>query len=370
MLVPNRHKSSNSYRYGFNGKEKDDEVKGEGVQYDYGFRVYDPRLGKFLSEDPLTASYPYYTPYQFAGNNPIEFIDLDGLERHWYNYDVKEDSKGKPVIKISFERDCDVFHFPLNVVSDIEDWGISREIIHKDTFLGYEYESGRTVQAISFDKVEDFQIAKEALEAGILTFDEIYKAQTDGAFKELLLIAAADLLDGAQGAGDAYVSSKINRGSSVKPSSTIQQKAEAQQKNTTKEAKTPVKSSEKAIVKKGGTSKPIKSTVQSLATVRQNAVKQAWKDEKTLIEFTGRGTRNWTEAEIKAIKASKDGKIDGYVGHHINNVNSAPSLAGNPNNIKFVKAKGEHLKEHNGNYRNDTKGELVNRSIPLILKPK
>jgi hypothetical protein len=30
--------------------------------------------------DPLTASYPWYTPYQFAGNKPIKFIDLDGLE--------------------------------------------------------------------------------------------------------------------------------------------------------------------------------------------------------------------------------------------------------------------------------------------------
>ncbi len=30
--------------------------------------------------DPLTSSYPYYTPYQFAGNKPISFIDLDGLE--------------------------------------------------------------------------------------------------------------------------------------------------------------------------------------------------------------------------------------------------------------------------------------------------
>ena len=78
--MPNRNGSTNSYRYGFNGKEKDDEVKGKGVQYDYGFRIYDPRIGKFLSEDPLTKSYPWFTPYQFAGNSPIWAIDLDGLE--------------------------------------------------------------------------------------------------------------------------------------------------------------------------------------------------------------------------------------------------------------------------------------------------
>jgi RHS repeat-associated protein len=68
------------YRYGFNGKENDNEVKGEGEQQDYGFRIYDPRIAKFLSVDPITAKYPELTPYQFASNNPIFGIDLDGLE--------------------------------------------------------------------------------------------------------------------------------------------------------------------------------------------------------------------------------------------------------------------------------------------------
>ena len=52
----------------------------EGSQQDYGMRIYDPRLGKFLSVDPLTRKYPWYSPYQFAGNKPIQFIDLDGGE--------------------------------------------------------------------------------------------------------------------------------------------------------------------------------------------------------------------------------------------------------------------------------------------------
>lgn len=73
---------STGYRYGFNGKEKDNEVSGDGNQYDYGFRIYNPRLGRFLSVDPLAYSYPYYTPYQFAGNMPVAAIDLDGLEQY------------------------------------------------------------------------------------------------------------------------------------------------------------------------------------------------------------------------------------------------------------------------------------------------
>ncbi len=48
--------------------------------YDYGFRNYDPQIGRFPQLDPLTHDYPHYTPYQFAGNEPIANVDLDGLE--------------------------------------------------------------------------------------------------------------------------------------------------------------------------------------------------------------------------------------------------------------------------------------------------
>jgi len=81
MLTVGRSWSVGSeYRYGFNGKESDPETYGDGNIYDYGFRIYDPRIGRFLSVDPLTQSYPWYTPYQFAGNKPINSMDLDGLE--------------------------------------------------------------------------------------------------------------------------------------------------------------------------------------------------------------------------------------------------------------------------------------------------
>jgi RHS repeat-associated protein len=69
-----------AYRYGFNGKENDNEVKGTGNQQDYGMRIYDPRIGKFLSVDPLQNQFPWFSSFQYAGNNPISFIDLDGAE--------------------------------------------------------------------------------------------------------------------------------------------------------------------------------------------------------------------------------------------------------------------------------------------------
>jgi RHS repeat-associated protein len=77
--MPNRKVNTGDYRYGFNGKEDDRSWGMQNVQ-DYGFRLYNPSIGKFLSVDPLTKGYPWYTPYQFAGNKPIWAIDLDGLE--------------------------------------------------------------------------------------------------------------------------------------------------------------------------------------------------------------------------------------------------------------------------------------------------
>lgn len=80
MGMPGRGYKGESYRYGFNGKENDNEVKGEGNQQDYGFRIYDPRLGRFLSIDPISKQYPELTPFQFASNRVIDGVDLEGLE--------------------------------------------------------------------------------------------------------------------------------------------------------------------------------------------------------------------------------------------------------------------------------------------------
>jgi RHS repeat-associated protein len=63
-------------RYKYVGKERDEET---GLYY-YGFRYYAAWLCRFISVDPLQFEYPHYTPFQYAGNKPITYIDLDGLE--------------------------------------------------------------------------------------------------------------------------------------------------------------------------------------------------------------------------------------------------------------------------------------------------
>ncbi|ELR69986.1 hypothetical protein C900_04430 [Fulvivirga imtechensis AK7] len=85
-----------AYRYGFNGKEKDQSGEFGLNHYDYGFRIYNPALGRFLSVDPLASEYPWYTPYQFAGNTPIQAIDLDGQEPRMH-YELTNATLGKNV---------------------------------------------------------------------------------------------------------------------------------------------------------------------------------------------------------------------------------------------------------------------------------
>jgi RHS repeat-associated protein len=72
------HKSCDTNLKGFNGKEKDDEIKGSGNSYDFGARMYDSRLGRFFSTDPREADYSSNSPYLFANNNGIVYIDFNG----------------------------------------------------------------------------------------------------------------------------------------------------------------------------------------------------------------------------------------------------------------------------------------------------
>ena len=81
MALPGRsfNAGNSSYKYGFNGKEDDKDISPGGQ--DYGMRIYDKRVCRFLSVDPITKDYPELTPYQFASDEPLSNIDLDGLEK-------------------------------------------------------------------------------------------------------------------------------------------------------------------------------------------------------------------------------------------------------------------------------------------------
>jgi RHS repeat-associated protein len=78
MMLPNRNESGDEYRYGFQGQEKDDEVSGNSNSYDFGARLYNPRVGRWLSRDPADKSFPWQSPYVSMDNNPVLKMDPIG----------------------------------------------------------------------------------------------------------------------------------------------------------------------------------------------------------------------------------------------------------------------------------------------------
>jgi RHS repeat-associated protein len=99
--------SSTKFRFAFNGKELDNEVYGFGNFQDYGARMYNTRLGRFISADPLIVGqkkYAWLSGYQFASNRPIDGIDVDGLEGFQYLELIKKND-GSTQIKRIVELD-------------------------------------------------------------------------------------------------------------------------------------------------------------------------------------------------------------------------------------------------------------------------
>jgi len=81
MAMPDRtftRAGGTAYRYGFNGMEKDSELKGEGLSYTTDYRAYDPRLGRWFSVDPKTQMQPWESPYAAMNNSPIWRNDPKG----------------------------------------------------------------------------------------------------------------------------------------------------------------------------------------------------------------------------------------------------------------------------------------------------
>ncbi len=133
MLMPGRNGGQN-YRYSFNGMEKDDEVKGSGNSYDFGARMLDARLGRWLSIDPLFYKYPFLSPYVFVANKPIVFVDPNGKE-----IAIKDPNTGKLVI---FK--------PGDPVPD----GASTFV--QDVYASFEYLSKSKTASDLIQKISDF----------------------------------------------------------------------------------------------------------------------------------------------------------------------------------------------------------------------
>ncbi len=101
MLMPVRNWSSEWYRYGFGGHEKDDELAGEGNHLSFGDYGYNPRLGRRFNVDPFAHAFPSLSPYSYGSNNPIYFVDSNGeiIKVHYLENGISKYYTLKPSVK-------------------------------------------------------------------------------------------------------------------------------------------------------------------------------------------------------------------------------------------------------------------------------
>ena len=139
MAIDSRSYTSSLYRYGFNGKENDKETG----EQDYGMRIYDSKVPHFWSVDPLMKKYPQYSPYIFAGDNPIMATDLDGAEP---KQAVKNNQYETPDVLASWGDYHKTGHTYMAIRASSEMYWYIRFSTNADTYgdKSFEYWDGKT----------------------------------------------------------------------------------------------------------------------------------------------------------------------------------------------------------------------------------
>jgi RHS repeat-associated protein len=108
MEMPGRSYSPTAATHGFNGKEKINEINNiDGATYDFGARMYDARVARFMSIDREVFRMPWTSGYGFAINNPMLFADFEGLRpiartlmRNGFKFKITIDDERPQYIKI------------------------------------------------------------------------------------------------------------------------------------------------------------------------------------------------------------------------------------------------------------------------------
>lgn len=195
MMLPGRNSSEDSYRYGFQGQEMDDEIKGEGNSANYKYRMHDPRVGRFFCVDPLAHDYPWYTPYSFSGNKVVAFIELEGKEElsvnvHIVSYNKDTKISTRTSVGIHYDFNTNVVTIQMDYTSNnIEKEGATKQF---STSVSYNAQTGKVnLSAPSTDLVSqesqfyDVEVNSNLIDLTEKVYENIPKAMDpiDKAFK-------------------------------------------------------------------------------------------------------------------------------------------------------------------------------------------
>ncbi|MBE6325919.1 MAG: hypothetical protein E7077_02470 [Bacteroidales bacterium] len=290
VFVEERNNSF-STNYLFNAKELDNET---GLYY-YGARYLDPTGAMWLSVDPLFEKYAGMSPYSYCAGNPVKMVDPDGREL------------------------MDIFKGAIAVINDNIMLGVG----------DYRGRMGR--QAVDASDYNLGLIIGDCLSV-LIGSGEI--GTGTGMMAQGVVVTGASVSGGVTAPVAVVGVGKVVAGAA----------------HTEHGFYMAAQGASNLANKKGH----LPESKKQIESDRRNAVNAAWKEEKNLVEKTGRGTRLWNKREKKELLET--GKVKGYEEHHINSVKVHPELAKDPNNISFVKGRKEHLQQHNGNFRNPTEG--------------
>jgi hypothetical protein len=153
LFVGLKKSDAKSYRYGFNGQEREDEIAGEGNHNTALFWEYDTRLGSRWNLDPVVKEYE--SGYSCFGNNPISVTDINGDDSLFFN------SKGE---QISSSKCDNTFYFAQDKDGNVK---------HKDN----NYRMGLSYSSLFCD---------ENKEGGAQRYKRVITAPPDAISKNLL----------------------------------------------------------------------------------------------------------------------------------------------------------------------------------------
>jgi len=162
---------------------------------DYGMRIYDPRIGRFPSVDPLSPSYPWYTPYSFAGNNPIEHVDLDGQEE--FHFTLLPGKDGKAHFQVSsppvYYQEHSWFGGLVKFKTEIQSVRYVVNYGSNTYYIGFASDKGRT-NNFKVPLFQQFLKQPSSLKLFVENFDDVKQSRMKGFFQDMQISVASSLL--------------------------------------------------------------------------------------------------------------------------------------------------------------------------------